>query len=995
MYVVRCPDATTLITLCIFGLASVARAQNPAVPADSFEGLTVARIAFEPAIQPLERPLLDTLIPLRTGQPFHVSGAREAIGKLYATGRYADIQIDAENASAGVYLTFRTTASWFFGHVEVQGDVSEPPNAGQILSVAGLTLGQPYDEGEITVAEQRIRQLLIANGYFVPSVKHRTVFENEWQQARVIFTIKVGRRAHYTPPELTGVTDPLTAAAIDKATAWRRFLFPGYRGITQTRTRVGIDNIRLRYQKANRLLATVTFGGITPDTESRPMEGKPHIVVESGPAVDVTASGAKISRGQLAQKLPIFEEGTVDSDLLAEGVINLREYFQEKGYFDVAVDFSQQKESNGKTAIDYSIDTGPQHRLVNLTIRGNQYFDTKTIRERMSVLPRSFEFRRGRYSEALAARDKSVIEELYESNGFRDVHVSIETQDDYKGVKGDIAATFAIEEGHQYTVASLTIEGAKQFDIARALPNLASQKGQPFSESDIAADRDVILMKYVDAGYADATFEWTLTKASEPYAVDLKFLIHEGDPQYVRAVAITGLSTTRRSLVEKQVHDRGGDPLSANSMAETQRRLYDLGIFSQVNMAVQNPDGEEERRVILFDLLEASRYSLTAGLGTEFGRIGGGSAAADLSNPGGSAALTPRVSFSLTRLNLFGLGQSLGLQLRFSTVQKRGSINYFVPRIFSRPTLDGTFSILYDDTFDVNTFRAVRKELSSQVSQRVSKTITAFYRFAFRDVGVSNLKISPLLVPRLAQSVRVGIGSFNMVHDRRDDPIDPHRGIYNTIDIGLATKVFGSQTSFVRVLGRNATYYRIGTKYVLARETQFGVEPAFSVPSSADPSDPIPLPERFYGGGGNTMRGFPQNQAGPRDTSTGFPLGGSALFFNSTEFRFPLYGVNMRGVLFEDMGNVYSTLSHMSFRVDQRGITDFDYMAHAAGLGIRYRTPLGPLRFDLAYALNPPKYNGFAGDYSQLVQCSANGNCIPSTQQVSHFQFFFSIGQAF
>ena len=196
---------------------------------------------------------------------------------------------------------------------------------------------------------------------------------------------------------------------------------------------------------------------------------------------------------------------------------------------------------------------------------------------------------------------------------------------------------------------------------------------------------------------------------------------------------------------------------------------------------------------------------------------------------------------------------------------------------------------------------------------------------------------------------------------------------------------FGSQRDLLQV-GREAG---------LARETQFGVEPAFNIPANADPTDPIPLPERFYGGGGNTQRGFPENQAGSRDLLTGFPLGGSALFFNNTELRFPLYGANINGVLFEDAGNIYSSLSKVSFRADQKDLTDFNYMVHAAGFGLRYRTPVGPLRFDLAYSINPPKYNGFPGSYVQLVQCSAAGTCQASAQQISHFQFFFSIGQAF
>ncbi len=866
-----------------------------------------------------------------------------------------------------------------------------------MLSVAGLALGQPFDDTQVSSGEEKIRQLLVDNGYFDAAVSHHLDYETTYQQVRVTFEVHVRKRAHYTPPVISGDTSVLSAKAIDKATDWHRFLVPGYRGITQSRTRAGIDKIRLTYQKSNHLLATVTFGGITPesDTGKRTPLGTEHITVNPGSVVDVKATGAKVSQKTLREYLPIFEEGTVDSDLLAEGVINLRDYFQQQGYFDVAVDFSRQQEHDGKTEIEYAVNLGLRHRLVAVVIRGNKYFNEKTVRERMSVLAKSFEFRRGRYSEALAARDKAVIEDLYRSNGFRDIHVATDSQDDYKQVKGDIAASFTINEGHQYLVETLTVTGAESLDLSKTLDHLSSQEGQAFSEFDVTTDRDAILERYGAAGFSEATFEWSWKLGTKPYSVDLTFVIHEGPPQFVREVVVTGLSTTRRSLVYKQVKMQTNDPLSATTMAETQRRLYDLGIFSQVVMGVQNPDGAEDRRQILYDLQEATRYSFTVGLGTEFGRLGGGTAAEDLSNPGGSTTLTPRVSLALTRLNLFGLGQSLGLQIRLSTVQKRASINYFVPRLFSRQGLDGNFTILYDDTFDVNTFRAVRKEVSAQVTEHVSKTLTAFYRFSYRDVGVSDLKISPLLVPRLAQSVRVGIASFNVVHDRRDDPTDPHKGIYSTLDIGLATRAFASQTSFLRVLGRNATYYRLGPKIVLARETQFGVEPAFSVPSTADPSDPIPLPERFYGGGGNTMRGYPQNQAGPRDGDTGFPLGGSALFFNNTEVRFPLYGANIRGVLFEDFGNVFSSIGSMSFRVDQRNISDFNYMSHAVGFGIRYRTPLGPLRLDIAYGLNPPKYNGFAGDYSQLVQCSATGTCVPSTQHVSHVQFFFSIGQAF
>ncbi|HVW84698.1 MAG TPA: BamA/TamA family outer membrane protein, partial [Bryobacteraceae bacterium] len=700
-------------------------------------------------------------------------------------------------------------------------------------------------------------------------------------------------------------------------------------------------------------------------------------------------------RRVLKQNVPVFEERTVDPDLLNEGAANLRDYFQSQGFFDVQVRFDQAEAHDGRTEITYDISRGARHRFVRLGISGNKYFDTATIRERLFLSPKSFELRRGRYSESLRRRDEGAIADLYEANGFRDVKVESRVEDDYKGRKGDEAVFFTIVEGPQYRVEHLYVNGVKKLDLSKTLISLSSQDGQVFSEFNIATDRETIIQQYGNNGFANATFEWDAKPGVAPHTIQLTFTINEGEQQFVRQVVTEGLHTTRPQLVNRQLQLNPGDPLSPAAMADTQRRLYDLDIFAQVNMAIQNPDGDENRRYVLYDLDEARRYSITAGFGAEFARIGGSNAITDLSDPGGAPGVSPRVSLDVTRLNFLGAGQSISLRTRLSTLQKRASISYFVPRVLSLPNFDSTFSILYDDTHDVRTFQAIRKEASAQLVQRISKPTTLFYRFNYREANVSNLKIDPLLVPLLAQPVRVGIASFNIVQDRRDDPVDPHKGVYNTLDVGLAGKVFGSQTSFVRVLGRNATYYRLGEKIVLARETQFGVEPAFSIPAQADPTDAIPLPERFFGGGGNTQRGFPENQAGPRDMLTGFPLGGSALFFNNTELRFPLYGANINGVLFEDAGNIFSSLGKMSFRTQQRDVADFNYMVHAAGFGVRYKTPVGPIRIDLAYSINPPKYNGFPGSYAQLVQCSVANTCQASLQQISHFQFFFSIGQAF
>jgi outer membrane translocation and assembly module TamA len=201
---------------------------------------------------------------------------------------------------------------------------------------------------------------------------------------------------------------------------------------------------------------------------------------------------------------------------------------------------------------------------------------------------------------------------------------------------------------------------------------------------------------------------------------------------------------------------------------------------------------------------------------------------------------------------------------------------------------------------------------------------------------------------------------------------------------------------------------------VLARQTQFGVILPFAVASDISAQESVPLPERFFGGGADSLRAFGYNEAGPRDTGaplgpggpssqpTGFPLGGNALFFNNVELRFPFIGENIQGVFFHDMGNVFSSLSNISFRFHQNNLQDFNYTVHAIGFGVRYKTPVGPIRLDLAYSINPPSFLGFGGTPTELLQCNPSlppsslpSYCQSTRQNSGHFQFFFSIGQAF
>ncbi len=961
-----------------------------------FDGLAVTRVEFSPAAQPLPEAELRRLLPLRQGTTLTPALVRDAIQKMFNTGRYSDVRVDAERDGAGVRLTFVTELTYFVGRVSVVG-VPDPPNSGQLTTATKLQLGTPYNSNDLVQATQNIQDRLRSNGLYKATIKTSTLNDDRTEQVAIDFAIDPSKRAKFEKVTITG--DP--KEPVDRligATGWQRGIslfgwaplgrgFLGWRTLTQARINTGIEHVLTRLQKGDRLLSTVTLEKLDYNEATNLVT--PTLHVDSGPRVTVRTKGVKLSKGKLKQLVPIYQERSVDRTLLNEGRRNLVEYFQSQGYFEADVDFELLPEKNGQRIIQFDIDRNGRSRLVNLEIAGNRYFDTPTLRERMYVQPATFlRFRNGRYSVKLLNKDIESIEDLYRGNGFRDVHVLSSLEENFGGKAGNLGARLQVNEGPQWFVASLELQGIEDVDKENIVPTLLSSEGQPYSELNVATDRDAILNYFYNRGYLNAAFDWSQTPSNTPTRVNLKFVVQLGKQQFVREVLVSGLEYTKRTLVENRISLVPGDPISQSRIGDSQRRLYDLGIFAKVQTAVQNPDGDEESKYLLYQIDEARRYSLNVGVGAEIARIGGGSSTS-FDSPAGQAGFSPRLSLGVSRLNFLGLGHTIGAQGRISSLEQRAVITYLAPQFLGNENWTFSVNALFDQSQDIRTFASKRLEGSIQFQQKLSRSDSIQYRITFRRATIdeNTLKIDPGLVPLLAQPDRVVVASTTFIRDRRDDPTDSHSGSYNTIDLSLAKGLTESEADFARLAFRNSTYHRIGKRkdLVFARTVNFGY-----IQRVAGGTD-IPLPERFFAGGSNSHRAFPDNQAGPRDLKTGFPLGGSTQLFNSLELRFPLIGESLSGVLFHDAGNVYSDIHSISFRFRQRNLQDFNYMVQSAGFGVRYRTPIGPLRLDFSLSPNSPRFFGFKGSRDDLI----NGLGTQVNQRINVFQFHFSLGQAF
>lgn len=943
-------------------------------------GKTIAEVRFIPEAQPLSSDQLTLITGIRKGDVVSEEAIRTAIQRLFATGRYDELQVDAILRDNQVLLTFLTKQNWFISRISVEG-AQEPPNREQLIGATKLELGSRYTDEKLAEAIEGLRSTLRANGFYAPRIQPLVERFPVFDELHIQFLVDAGERAYFVRPILSGSLK-LPAASLVNATSWKRLWgLLGWKQVTEGRVTQGLQRLRREYVGKDYLLAKVDLERLVYDRDTNTV--RPEVHAEAGPQVLVTATGAKVSSSRLRSLVPIYQEQSVDQELLDEGSRKIEQYLQSRGYFNASVSYERTQAAPEQQRIEFNIDRGDRFKLVNVSLEGNQYFDDLTILERLSIFPAGRLFNRaGRFSEALLARDVQAIAELYRSNGFRDVEVTSDVQYQFQGAGRKVGVRLKVAERDQWFVNSLEISGVDLRLYPTVSSMITSTEGQPYSTFSIATDRDNLLNFYYNNGYPDASLEVSAQPSPDPHRMDVKFTVVEGRRLFVGEVIVNGLRTTRPSLVFSRVRLDRGEPLSFSRMVFSQRRLYDLGIFAKVDMALENPGGSVREKRVLYQMEEASRWSFNTGFGAEFGQIGG--ARASLASATGASAFAPRVSLGLSRLNFLGVGHTVGVQGRISTLQRRGIINYLAPQFQGRENLNLSVTALYDDSRNVRTFSSRRFEGAVQIGQRISRALTAQYRFVNRRVSASDVKIQPGLIPIFSQPVRVGLTSTTLIDDRRDDPINATRGQYSSMDISLANKIFGSQAGFGRILARNSSYHQVGRDVVVSRNTTFGWIRYIA-------GDEIPLPERFFAGGAVSHRGFPENQAGPRDLSTGFPLGGRALLFNQTELRFPLAGANLGGVLFHDAGNVYSGIDAITLRFRQRDNQDFDYMAHAIGFGVRYRTPIGPVRIDFAYAANSPRFFGYRGSINDLI----NNLGEPVAQKVRAFQFHFSLGQAF
>jgi outer membrane protein assembly complex protein YaeT len=596
-------------------------------------------------------------------------------------------------------------------------------------------------------------------------------------------------------------------------------------------------------------------------------------------------------------------------------------------------------------------------------VTGNVSVSTEQIRPVLETLEHGKVF-----IAANLAAASSAIRGIYLQRGFAQVKVdsAVNELSPSAPEEGRVKPAIVITEGPVLRIGEVAFSGNKAITNVDLVRRLSIAAGRAYYEPQVIQDRENILTEYLNRGFAAASVS-VAPAIVDASRVDVTFKISEGPQSIVDHVLIVGNVRTDPRVIEREIQLRPGQPLGLEALFETRRRLGALGLFRRIRIT-EIQHGQTDRRDILITVEEAPSTTVGYGGGLELSEI-------LISGVGGTAEeqleLAPRGFFEIGRRNIAGKNRSVNLYTRLSLRSDRdqdtgdpntfGFAEYRVVGTYREPR---TFGWNADVTLTAaveqgarSAFNFSRKGVNAEIQRRLSPDVRTSARYTFSTTRTFDEELTEeeqATIDRIFPQVRVSAFSGSVVRDTRDDALDPSRGFFLSAEGSLAARALGGQVGFIKSYLQAHAYRRlpVGQRIVAAGRIAVGLADGFPRPVTVTAPDgtvteetieDLPASERFFAGGDTTMRGFALDSVGTPETitATGFPKGGNGLLLLNAELRVPVWK-DLGAAFFVDTGNVYERVTQI----------DLGELRAAVGFGLRYRSPIGPLRFDVGFKVD-------------------------------------------
>ena len=839
-------------------------------------------------------PDVEQLLLTRVGDPPDEGLIRRSIRRLLATDLFGAVDVQRLQVAGGIELiyqartrprvrAFRFTGNRTFLDRELRAAVS-------------LRDGGDLREGGVPIAAEELLTFYRDRGYLDVGVTPAVETDSRSGDVTVTFAVREG--ILFTTRTI-GFEGNREVAEGQLRPLLRSHPDAPYDGRTFQR-----DVRRLEEHYLSAGFYAITVRG----AEQRVEPGSVDLIIQirEGPRTQVRWEGALAFPPESLERLLTFrEERVVDEFEVESSLSAIETHYREHGFPLVTVRSSMATGAQGRI-VTFSIDEGPRFLVGAVRIQGNASFPESRLIALLRTRPGA------PYSEVGLDGDVETLASFYREEGFLGVDVGLaERSVDSTRNRTDLA--LVVREGVRSITREVELQGTRVLSASTILSLLQLQAGRPLRAEALERDRFTILDRYGQEGYIYAVVTTSLDFSPDRSAVRVVHTVEEKHQARLRSLLVVGNERTRTRVFRREIPLVPGDPYRYQAVLDGQQRIYQLGIVRSLRLVPLEPERESEDVDLLLRVEERDAGQFA---------VGGGY----------SSDERLRGFIELGHRNLWGTARSVLLRLRLSEISSRADLTYVEPWVFRR-RMDGEVN-LFTDFREERGFDIRRSGVNLGLRREYTQAFRAALRYRLEDVTLSEITDPAALLEDRSSHTTSSI-SLNPTYDTRNDLLDPSRGQISGLTLTAAGGPLGGTDDFLKAEAEASWFIPVTGLGVLALSLRGGLAEPYRR------SERVPIHERFFAGGSNSVRGFIEKHLGPKDGGT--PQGGEAVLTASGELRVPIYR-SLGGVMFLDGGQVWSRRREISLRSE----ADLQW---AVGTGLRLRTPLGPIRLDYAYRL--------------------------------------------
>lgn len=869
-----------------------------------YTGMPIVAIEVE-GVRSVKPDVILSLMGIEIGQPYSPEAIREGIKRTFLKGIFENITVDAEKFNGGIRLRYIIKERVFIKGIDFRGNEKIPSRRLR----EGITLkeGDEYRDEKLKDIQEEIRSIYSKKGYRKTDIKI-DVWEVAPYRVKLLISIQEGQGTKIKGIEIEGEPlfkkdEILPLIGLEKGDIFDLDLLDrGLKGIREFYINKGYFNPEIG----------------PPEIKYIGEEVFIKIPIRPGLLVRVSFEGNKVfSSEKLLKEIPLIEEGAFSDDVIQDSRERIVELYKKEGYYfcrtSVDTVWSDDKK---RIDIKFFVNEGEILRIKSITFEGNRAVSSDKLKDLITLKGKGI-FTPGYFDDRILDKDIEAIEDLYRGLGYLSAKAKGEIKLNESKTEGYII--ISINEGIQSKVGEIEMEGNSVFSKEEILNTLYLKRGMPYNDVDLGEDRYRILSLYSKKGYIYAEVDAKRTFSEDSSQAFIIFKIYEDRPVTLGKVIIRGNQDTKDKIIRRELLVKEDDIYDQEKIFKTIQRIYRLGLFSHVRFEPVDPYKKTDRKDMLLTVKERNAGAVEFGIGYgDYDRFRG--------------------FIEISHKNLGGYNRQINLRAEAGSIEKRYALGFKEPWFLNNP-IDFRASLIREDKRSINIetketrYETKRIAGLAGIEKGITDTLKGSFLYQYEKVETFNIRPGAVLTRE--DTGTLGISSINpsIILDTRDDPFNPSSGILSGLMIKFASRYLGSEVELYKITFQGSWYLRLWKGTVLALSGRGGLGRGFGK------TEEVPIIERFFLGGRTTVRGYDQDTLGPKGPD-GTPTGGNTFLLFNGELRFSLpkdFGL----VTFIDAGNVWISPSP----------TKTTGLKYTVGLGLRYETPIGPLRLDYGHKI--------------------------------------------